>query len=499
MTPAGYAFLRDHFALTKVPLRHESFLGSGFRTEEVFADGVKRVRKTFPLAYAPGDNPLAHIVFSLKYEPPHLDLLRAVFRRMEPDQVAAFIAATPTGAYARRIGFLYEFLTGARLPIPDGLIGGNYQPLLDPAKQVTGAVRKVPRWRIDDNLLGTPAFNPVVTLTPAVQAVLGTDWADRIREIMAAQPAELLHRALAFLYLKETRSSFLIEGETPGREREERFVAFLRAAGQSPTGESLTEARLVAAQKAILDARYALPTYRSDQNYVGSRGRGFGEIVHYIPPPPEFVPSLMAGLAASALRMDTVPALVQAAVLGFAFVFIHPFDDGNGRLHRYLLHDVLTRRGVFPSGTALPLSAAIVAETPAYDRVLEAFSKPLMAQIVYTKDYDGRVMVSNPGEVEGVYRYPDLTPHVEYLATVLQQAIADLPREVEYLDRFDRAFTAARMVVDMPDVRLRRLLGHIEEGGGVLSQNKRKQFDELTDAEVTGIVTAYNEAFRSAE
>ena len=88
---------------------------------------------------------------------------------------------------------------------------------------------------------------------------------------------------------------------------------------------------------------------------------------------------------------------------------------------------------------------------------------------------------------------------MEYLATVLQQAIADLPREVEYLGRFDRAFTAARGVVDMPDVRLRRLLGHIEEGGGVLSQNKRKQFDELTDAEVSGIVAAYNEAFRSSE
>ena len=50
---------------------------------------------------------------------------------------------------------------------------------------------------------------------------------------------------------------------------------------------------------------------------------------------------------------------------------------------------------------------------------------------------------------------------------------------------------------DEPDMR--RLLGHIEEGGGVLSQNKRKQFDELTDAEVSGIVAAYNEAFRSSE
>ena len=28
--------------------------------------------------------------------------------------------------------------------------------------------------------------------------------------------------------------------------------------------------------------------------------------------------------------------IVAAAVLAFGFVYVHPFEDGNGRIHRYL-------------------------------------------------------------------------------------------------------------------------------------------------------------------
>jgi len=33
--------------------------------------------------------------------------------------------------------------------------------------------------------------------------------------------------------------------------------------------------------------------------------------------------------------------LVRAAVVSFAFVFIHPFMNGNGRLSRFLIHHCL--------------------------------------------------------------------------------------------------------------------------------------------------------------
>ena len=46
------------------------------------------------------------------------------------------------------------------------------------------------------------------------------------------------------------------------------------------------------------------------------------------------------------LEMDsTFDAVLAAAVIAFGFVFIHPFVDGNGRIHRYLIHHVLEPAG----------------------------------------------------------------------------------------------------------------------------------------------------------
>lgn len=42
------------------------------------------------------------------------------------------------------------------------------------------------------------------------------------------------------------------------------------------------------------------------------------------------------------------------------FVYIYPFEDGNGRSHRYLIHHVLAARGFNPPGFMFPDSAAIL-------------------------------------------------------------------------------------------------------------------------------------------
>lgn len=40
-------------------------------------------------------------------------------------------------------------------------------------------------------------------------------------------------------------------------------------------------------------------------------------------------------------RPDGLDPLAHAALVSFAFVFLHPFMDGNGRLSRFLLHHCL--------------------------------------------------------------------------------------------------------------------------------------------------------------
>jgi Fic family protein len=49
---------------------------------------------------------------------------------------------------------------------------------------------------------------------------------------------------------------------------------------------------------------------------------------------------------------------VLAAAIAFGFVFIHPFVDGNGRLHRYIIHHVLAKKNSQNKALFFPVSAS---------------------------------------------------------------------------------------------------------------------------------------------
>jgi Fic family protein len=86
---------------------------------------------------------------------------------------------------------------------------------------------------------------------------------------------------------------------------------------------------------------------RATQNWIG--GNDYNPCgADFVPPPPEFVEGLLADLCA-AINADELPPLVQAALVHAQFETIHPFDDGNGRTGRALIHVVLRRRGLTPA------------------------------------------------------------------------------------------------------------------------------------------------------
>ena len=223
----------------------------------------------------------------------------------------------------------------------------------------------------------------------------------------------------------------------------------------------------------------------------------FSELIHYISPPPTAVRPLMEGLLNAALRQEGLHPVIRAAVASFTFVYIHPFEDGNGRIHRYLLHEFLARDRFTPPGILLPISAAMLADERAYDVALEDFSRKILALANYTIDGKGVMTVTNHDQLETYYRFPDLTPQVEYLFTTIAQTIrTELPAELEFLRKFDLAHTAIRQIVDMPDKKLRLLHNLLRQNKGRLSKNKRADFSELSDKEVEAIEAAFTEAFQ---
>ena len=83
---------------------------------------------------------------------------------------------------------------------------------------------------------------------------------------------------------------------------------------------------------------------RTLQNWIGGNDHNPCG-ADFVPPPPEHVEPLLADLC-EAMTDESLPPLVQAALVHAQFETIHPFDDGNGRTGRTLIHVVLRRRGL---------------------------------------------------------------------------------------------------------------------------------------------------------
>ncbi|MCW3055965.1 MAG: Adenosine monophosphate-protein transferase [Chthonomonadales bacterium] len=441
----------------------------------------------YPTRYATDGTLIGNLRFALRYESVDLGVLYAALLAIGPDALTEWIRTEPTGAYSRRAWFFYEMLTGDILDLPPAQ-AGKYVDALDPRFHFVASPLKSPRHRVLDNLLGGPKLCPTVRRTRKLEAMVALRLDQEARNLTEQYPPEMLIRAVSFLYTKETRSSFAIEGEAPSRNREERFLQALRAIDAfDPTDK----AALIALQGSIVEPRYAAKDYRDFQNFVGETTRRYGEHVHFICPRPEDIPTLMRGWMSLTARMvqPLLDPVIAAAVSAFTFVFLHPFEDGNGRMHRFLIHYALQQRSFTPPGVIFPVSAAILRQRHLYDEVLEAFSKPTLAATEWGFTADHSIIVKN--DTRNLYRFFDATAQAEYLYDRIAETIReDFKEELDFLSVFDAAFTAVRNVVEMPDRRAALLVRLCMQNGGVLPQNKRKLFAELTDAEITAMEEA---------
>ncbi len=481
MRKAGYAELIRRYGLEVIPNWHKSLVATnGIRRITQKAGTVEEV---YPSKYWPGDGLVDHLEFALKYDGTNLGILATLFQKTGEKELVDSIRAKPTGKYVRRLWFLYEFVTGRRLDVED-LDRGNYVDLLDPERYYTLTQgRRVRRQRINDNMLGDRRFCPTVRRTNALAQSQQSDLTDRCRKILAQYEPELVQRTVSYLYTKETKSSFDIEHIRPDSRRTERFVSLLRLAA---TEDFCEKDRLVDLQNRIVDPRFGESDFRTTQNYVGETVSWQNEKVHFVGPKPEDLADLMEGLVATHLHMKEgeVPAVVHAAVVAYGFVFLHPFEDGNGRIHRFLIHNILARRGLSPEGIMFPISAVMARRRADYDASLEAFSRPLMQLVEYELDEAGRMTVSN--ETAHFYRYMDMTPQAEALFGFIRETIdRELAEELAFLANYDQTKNAIQQVVDMPDRKIDLFIRFCLQNNGRLSARKQaSHFAFLSDDEV---------------
>lgn len=480
---AGLTRLIDDLQLPIPTPAVRSEIIAGARRTRV-TDGI--VYEHYPRSYAP-EGLIGNLKFALRYEPIDLGVLSAVLRALDRKLLEDWVRQEHTGVFARRAWYLYEWITGETLDVPDVPRTG-YVHVLDPETHLTGPPVRVRRQYVVDNLLGNAAYCPLIRRTEALQSYLHAGLGQEARSLVESCDPNILARAVNYLYTKETKSSFAIEGETPGADRAGRFVAALAHAGDFDASDAQSFVRL---QNAIVDPRYAATGWRPDQNYVGQTRRDFSEQIHFVSPKPDDVPSLMESWMRMVDRLHAkeVDAVCAAAAASFGFVFIHPFGDGNGRIHRFLIHHVLARAGFTPAELLLPVSAVMLRDRRSYDRLLNAYSSSIRPFINYAIDSEGRMTVQN--DTAHLYRFWDATPFAEYLYSCITQAIRhDLREEIGFLNVFDTAVRRTMDIVDMPDRRASLLVRLIMQNNGQLALSKRQLFSELADLELAAIEAA---------
>ena len=492
----GYTELVARYGIDALPNWHRSLVASSGTRRVESAGGV--AEETYPAKYWPGDTLGDQLEFALKYDGMNLGILACLFRLVSTEEILTYVTSRPTGKYARRLWFLYEWVTGTALPVED-LKTGNYIDLADPDETYTvSEPRQIRRQRINDNLLGDRRFCPTVRRTEALRALEKADLPDRCRKIVAGYSPALLKRAMSYLYTKETKSSFEIEHITPSPTRTERFVALLQLA---EIQDFCAKAKLIDLQNRTVDPRFRDTDYRTGQNYIGESFSLQKEIVHYVCPKPEDLGGLMEGLVAAHARLSAgqVPAVIHAAAVAYGFVFLHPFEDGNGRIHRFLIHNILIRRGFTPAGIIFPVSAVMLKNLADYDASLESFSKALLSLVDYSLDEEGRMTVRN--ETADFYRYLDLTPQAEALARFIAQTVdSELVDELAFLADYDRIKKALQDIVDMPDQRIDLFIRSCLQNSGRLSVRKRaSHFAQLSDEEVAHMEEAVSSARSPAQ
>lgn len=452
--------------------------------------------KVFTPKHKPEESLYKQLVFALKYEGVNLLVFKKLFEKLSKKEILSLLGIEPKGLYSRKIWFLYEWLMNVKLNIPDLTIK-DAVPLLDENLQFTIKGTSSPRHRIINNLPGTIDFCPLVFKTEKLKARITANLSEQQNTFLKTVHKDVLQRASSFLLLKDSKASFTIEGENPPNTRAARWGKAIGQAG----GKPLSEEELNRLQQIVIEnGRFVEMGFRKKGGFVGEYDRTTGEpIPEHISARWQDIDQLINGLLkTNELLEQDFDAVLAAAIVAFGFVFIHPFEDGNGRLHRYIIHHILAKKKFTKQGVIFPISASILDHIDTYRTVLQSYSHPLLDLISWKQTPDNSVEVVN--ETIDLYRYYDATKQAEFLYDCTEDTIKRvIPEEVNYLIRYDEFKKFMDNNFEMPDKLVATIVRFLEQNNGVLSKRaKEKEFSGLKEKEIASLEKKFQEIFLTA-
>lgn len=398
------------------------------------------------------------------------------------------------------------------LDVPDRPTG-NYVTAVSPEQYFTRTdVQRNRRWRVQDNLPCTPTLCPLVRRSPELDAAAAFDTQSELDKLDVEFGTDVLMRSAGWLTLKESQASFQIEREADKADRIRRF-AHVIAEHSGLITHPLDQASLETLQKGILGENALRMGLRRSPIFVGQAGMD-QNVVHYVGPRYQDTPDMLRGLQVFEEVTRGTSPLVRAAVIAFAFIYIHPMRDGNGRIHRFLINDTLQRDGAIPVRVILPVSATIANSTrerTAYDKVLETFSRPLMDRYAdayrFRNEYEAEDGTPTNfhfdayDDASHAWRFPDLTQHAIYTATLVEKTISrEMADEARILVRFDQATDRLKSLVEMPNQDAARIIRAVKDNHWRVSNKLMGEYEFLQDAAMQlRVVEAVQSAFEDRD
>lgn len=464
----GYEFLREQLGLSAFPISLPARIAnvSKVMRREDYLD--------VPASVAPiSRDLLEHIIFALKHEGINLQVLAQSLPHIPASQIIEAFTKSPASKFNRMVAYLWEQFTGKELNgLPPAI--GPYVDLFDEGRYITGKPQRNTKWRVDFNGLGSIRYCPTVVRTKIVADLLEKNTLQRAQEFISGLDQELLDRTMSWSYLSETESSFAIEREIPTASKAEAFSELLKQARENTP---ITEDYLVQLQNiAVTNPMLHDVQFRNRKNWLRGPGKGVLAVT-YVPPTPELLPDLMDSIMDFLNNPPKgVDPIIVGALASFAFVFAHPFMDGNGRLSRFLFHKAVCKSQVLNQGLVLPVSIAMKRNESDYLQALKSFSIPARRLWNVSMIDESKFDVEFKGD-STIYRYWDATRCVEFGLQMAEQALEhDLRKETEYLQNYDEIYKLVNDEIDFDNNTLSLMIRVCLQNDGHFSNSKRKMF-----------------------